>query len=138
MTVFASHRRTRAAALLSGVALITGTVAGTAAAAPTITPAEGGHDRTLVVCTAPGGDDAPPPLIRFQRTVPAEPDAQFQPTPPAEPRILVQPTAPGQPPLDDVECARIDPGDAIDRGDVVPAHPAVPGTPALVFPPHTR
>ncbi|APE33744.1 hypothetical protein BOX37_06920 [Nocardia mangyaensis] len=127
MTAFANHRRIRAAALLGGVALITGTVAGTATAAPTITSVESGHDRTIILCGAPG-DGVPPPQVRFQRTVPAE---RVQPALPVEQGIQDRPPVPG-PPLDGAECTRIDPAGA------VPAQPAVPGTLALAFPPHTR
>lgn len=129
MTAFANHRRIRAAALLGGVALITGTVAGTATAAPTITSVESGHDRTIILCGAPG-DGVPPPQVRFQRTVPAEPGVRVQPALPVEQGIQARPPVPG-PPLD-ADCTRIDPA------GVVPAQPAVPGTPPLVFPPHTR
>lgn len=126
MTAFTRTRRTRAAALLGGVALITGTVAGTATAAPA--PA-GEPDRTIVVCTAPGGELRPAAPTasapQFQRTVPAGPDAEFRP---AEPRILIERGAPGQPPLDGAECVRI------DQADIAPAHPAVPGVPALPLP----
>ncbi|MFF2087065.1 hypothetical protein ACFVVM_25095 [Nocardia sp. NPDC058176] len=129
MTVFANHRA-RAVALLGGVAVITGTVAGTAAATPTVTSVEGGHDRTIIVCAAPGGD-APPPQVRLQRTVPAAPGAQFRPAQPIEQGVQVLPAVPGSP-LDDAECTRLDPA------DVVPAQPVAPGAPAPVFPPHTR
>ncbi|MDO3649597.1 hypothetical protein [Nocardia mangyaensis] len=130
MTAFANHRRIRAAALLGGVALITGTVAGIATAAPTITSVESGHDRTIILCGAPG-DGAPPAQVRFQRTVPAEPGERVQPALPVEQGIQDRAPVPG-PPLDGAECTRIEPA------GVVPAQPAVPGTPALVSPPHTR
>ncbi|GAD87223.1 hypothetical protein FEK33_26140 [Nocardia asteroides NBRC 15531] len=121
MTVFTAHRRARAAAVVGGLAVLTGTVAGVASADPAVTR-EIGPDRTLILCTAPDGpgapglpplaDGAPGPRIHIERFDDA-------PTAPL-------PTLPGAPGADlPGDCTRIESGDA-------------PGGAVLIRPPHAR
>ncbi|MGS2809640.1 hypothetical protein [Nocardia sp. MW-W600-9] len=124
MTVFTARRRARAAALVGGCALLTGTIAGVAGAAtadPAVTR-EIGPERTLIICAAPAAPGAPalplPPegarihLERFEGA-PATPLPAL-PGRPGDPAVEV----PG-------DCTDVDPGDA-------------PGGVIVIRPPHVR
>ncbi|MGW5438413.1 hypothetical protein [Nocardia asteroides] len=122
MTVFTARRRARAAAVVGGLAVLTGTVAGVAGADPAVT-SEIGPDRTLILCTSPDGPGAPglPPLADGAEPGPSIHIERFDGAPAAP-----LPPLPGAPGADlPGGCTRIESGDA-------------PGGAVLIRPPHTR
>ena len=121
MTVFTARRRSRAAALVGGTALLTATiaaVAGAATADPAVTR-EIGPERTLIICSAPGTPARPQPpegaRIHIERYegAPAAPLPAL-PGHPGDPAV----EAPG-------DCRDVDPGEA-------------PGGVLVIRPPHVR
>lgn len=128
MTVITPRRRARAVALVGGVALLTGTIAGVAGAAtadPAVTR-EIGPERTLILCSAPGAPDrpllpngaAPGTRIHFEHF-------QGEPATPL-PALPALPARPGDPNVElQGGCERVERVDA-------------PGGVVVIRPPHAR